>query len=65
MGFTLSKRFGKNENTFLNKRTTYPPIKPAINAPKNPELTNVTSGFDKDANVVPAFATAPSYETNC
>ena len=38
-------------------------MKPAINAPKNPELTNVTSEFVKDAKVVPAFATAPSYET--
>ena len=34
-------------------------MKPAINAPKNPELTKVTSGFVNDANVVPAFATAP------
>ena len=34
-------------------------MKPASNAPKNPELTNTSSGFPSDVNVVPTLLNAP------
>lgn len=46
-------------NIFFKNNTTSPPKNPAINAPKNPELTSTSSGFEKDENVVPALAIAP------
>ena len=37
----------------------YPPTNPAINAPKNPELTSVTVLSVNEANVVPCTASIP------
>ena len=59
IGFMPSKLLGKKLNIFLNKTTTYPAIKPASKAPKNPELTRFMLGSLKYANVTPNFAIIP------
>ena len=58
-----SRLFGIKLNIFLNNKMTRPPKNPAIKAPKNPELTNTSSGLLKEVKVVPAFAMAPTYKT--
>ena len=48
-----------NLNNLFKNLIINPPKKPAIKAPKNPELISTSSEFIRDEKVVPAFAIAP------